>query len=50
MLHTIASEEEAEEVAGTSDDEYWPEPLAWMDDDAATCILDLCRRSRRDTS
>ena len=51
MLRTVASEEEAEEVAGISDDEYWPEPLVWiqMDDAAATFIPDLCRRSRRDT-
>ena len=41
----MAREEEAEEVAGTSDDEYWPEPLAWMDDSAATFIPDLSRRS-----
>ena len=48
VLRTVASEEEAEEVAGTSEDEYWPELLAWMDDAAATFIPDLCRRSRRD--
>ena len=48
VLRTVASEEEAEEVAGTSDDEYWPEPLAYMDD-AATFIPDLCGCSRRDT-
>ena len=49
VLRTVASEEEAEEVAGTSDYEHWSEPLAWMDDAAATFIPDLCRRSRRDT-
>ena len=49
MLRTVASEEEAEEVTGTSDDEHWFEPLAWMDDAAATFVSDLCRRSRRDT-
>ena len=48
MLRTVAREEEVEEVAGTSDNEYWPEPLAWMDDAAATFIPDPCRRSRRD--
>ena len=49
MFRTVASEDEAEEAAGISDDEYWFEPLAWMDDAAATFIPDLCRRSRRDT-
>ena len=40
----MASEEEVEEVAGTSDDEYWPEPLA-MDAAAFFPDLPVCRRS-----
>ena len=43
MLRTVASEEETE-VAGTSHDECWPEPLAW-DDAASTSIPDLSHRS-----